>query len=63
MIDILTFTAPYVLLIAITSLIHYRLGYQTGVNSTIQSLRHFEPQAVDNAIRKIKSAADAEFRQ
>lgn len=63
MIDILTFTALYVFMTAVVSYIHYRLGYQTGVSSTIQSLRHFEPQAVDSAIRKIKSAADAEFRQ
>lgn len=62
MIEILSFTALYVLLLAITSVIHYRLGYQTGVSNTIQSIREFEPQAVDSAIRKIKSAANAESR-
>lgn len=62
MIETLSFTALYVLLLALVSVVHYKMGYQTGVSNTIQSIRHFEPQAVDNAIRKIKSAADAESR-
>lgn len=62
MIEILTFTALYVFLLAITSVIHYKMGYQTGVSNTVESIRQFEPQAVENAIRKIKSHADAKFR-
>lgn len=62
MIDILLFTALYVGILAFVSIIHYRMGYQAGVSNTIHSLREFEPTAIDSAIRKIKSAANAESR-
>jgi hypothetical protein len=58
--DTLIFTTCYVFLIAVVSAIYNFIGYREGVKSAIESIRQFEPAAVERAMAKMRIEHESE---
>lgn len=61
MLDVFLFVLGYVVILGITSAIHYHMGYQRGITDTITSFRKFEPRAVESAMKKMKVELEAQL--
>lgn len=59
--EVLFFVSCYTVLLGIVSFIYFSVGYKRGIKDTLLSMRVYEPQAVDNAIKKIQEKNNAEF--
>lgn len=54
-IDTLIFTSVYVLILVVISHWYYIVGYRRGISETVISLKRFENDAVDRALRKMQA--------
>lgn len=53
--DTLIFTAVYVLILVVVSHLYYIIGYRRGISETVISLKRFENDAIDRALRKMQA--------
>lgn len=56
--DTLYFVVAYVTIMGIVATIYYKIGYHRGIKDTLLSMRVHEPNAVDNALRKMQEKID-----
>lgn len=51
--DTLIFTSLYVLIVVAVSHWYYIIGYRRGISETVISLKRFENDAIERALRKM----------
>lgn len=54
-IDTLIFTTAYVLILVVISHWYYVIGYRRGISETVISLKRFENEAIERALRKMQA--------
>ena len=54
-IDTLIFTSVYVLILVVISHWYYVIGYRRGISETVISLKRFENEAIERALRKMQA--------
>lgn len=56
--DVLFFVTCYTVLLGIVAMIYHSIGYKRGIKDTLLAVRVHEPNAVDNALKKIQEKID-----